>query len=158
MHATPQSDVRVLRDLARCVGEIASTEPNRQRTANWNRLNALDVDVPPQVLVHLWPLAWKEALPESQLRCTGERARAYERDLRQRIWSAENLLDDGVTEAVVHRAPTAWLEPYEGLAVRKRWADEPEMGAAAFVPVIVEKRDIEKLGAPVLHHDPGHGS
>ena len=47
----------MLRELARRLAELAADEKNEERIRNWTRLNALDADLPPQVLVHLWPLA-----------------------------------------------------------------------------------------------------
>lgn len=149
----PRPDRTLLRDLAQRLAGLAALEPNQAKIEQWTRLNALDADVPPQVLTHLWPLAWSEVLPDSGLCCTDETARAYERSLRRRIWSAENLDDDGVVEPVVHYPQTAWLDPYDGLHVKKRWANEAEAGAAEFVPVIVQRSDIEKLRDPVLHID-----
>lgn len=144
----------LLRDLGRRLAELAARESNHARIEQWTRLNALDPHVAPLVLTHLWPRVWNEVLPDSELRCSDETARAYERSLRRRIWSAETLDDDGVVEPVAHYPQTAWLDAYDGLQVQKRWAGEEEEGAAEFVPVIVRKTDIDKLGDPVLHVDP----
>ena len=158
MNRLPSKDVTTLRDLAQRVAELAATDSNAAKIETWTQLNGLRSSTPPQILVHLWAQAWTEILPDVHLLCESEAGRTYERDLRRRIWMAENVDDDGVIEPIAHYRQTAWLDPYRGLQVRKRWAGEPEDGAAAFIPVIVEKRDIEKLGDPVLHHDPEQAS
>jgi len=149
------TDRRLLRDLASRVAGLAATEANRLRAEQWTRLNALDSSVPPLVLTHLWPLAWEEVLPETEYLCTDPVARRHERYLRQELWMAEALAHDDVLEPVIHFPLTAWVEPFGGLQVQQRWADEAQTGAAEFVPVIVEKRDLEKRRDPVLHMDPG---
>jgi hypothetical protein len=151
----PQQDVTVLRDLGKRIAELAAEESNQEKIRNWTRMNDLDTSVKPQVLTHLWPLAWNEILPDSEMVCTDERARRYERYMRERIWMTENLEDDGVIEPIIYWWRSAWIDPYEGLVVEKRWADgdTDHSGAAEFIPVIVEKTDIEKIGDPVLHVD-----
>lgn len=146
-----RNETHVLRKLAGRVAELAERPKNHANIANWTRLNGLDANVAPQVLVHLWAQAWDEVLPDSALLCTDDTARRYERDLRERIWLAEHLDDDGVIEPVICRRQAAWIDPYDGLKVNKRWAGNENEGAAEFVPVIVEKADIEKLRDPVLH-------
>ena len=142
-----------LRDLGKRLAELAAEESNQQKIQNWTRLNALDRDVPPQVLGHLWPLAWDEVLPDSQLECTAPMAQRYERELRRTIWTAENLDSDNVVEPVIAYPVAFRLDNYGGLEVERRYADGHGDGAAEFVPVIVEKSDIEKLGDPVLEVD-----
>jgi len=75
---------------------------------------------------------------------------------------AENLDSDNVVEPVVPYPLAMKLEPYGGLKLQYRYADSdkappwgyaPEHGAAEIVPVITEKRDIEKIGDPVLEVD-----
>ncbi|MBT7163364.1 MAG: hypothetical protein HN904_11330, partial [Victivallales bacterium] len=60
-----RQETTVLRDLAQRVAELAATDSNSRTIDDWTRLNGLDGSVRPQVLVHLWPLAWDEVLPDS---------------------------------------------------------------------------------------------
>jgi len=76
-----QQETMILRDLAQRTAKLAAKEKNKQNIRNWTRLNSLDRDVQPQVLVHLWPLAWEEVLPDSEMQCTSHRALRYEREL-----------------------------------------------------------------------------
>ena len=78
----PTNDVDVLRDLGKRVAELAATDDNKQKIDKWTRLTDLDKSAGPLQLIHLWPLAWAEALPDDQnLVCRDETARNYERDL-----------------------------------------------------------------------------
>ena len=147
---TTQQEITILRDLAKHTAELAAEERNQERIHNWTQLNALDRSVRPQVLVHLWRLAWDEVLPDSELKCTSPMARRYERELRRTIWIAETLDTDNVVEPVVTYPLALKLNSYRGLQAQRRYAEGHDDGAAELVPVIVEKSDIEKLGDPVL--------
>ena len=148
-----QQEIIILRDLAQRMAELAAEEKNQKNIENWTRLNSLDRDVQPQVLVHLWPLAWEEVLPDSEMQCTSPGDLHYERGLRRKIWAAENLDTDMVLEPVVSYPLAFELDNYGGLNVERHYAEGHDDGAAEFVPVIVEKSDIDKLGDPVLEVD-----
>lgn len=150
-----QQEIVVLRDLSQRMAELAAEEENQKKIQNWTRLNSLDRNVRPQVLVHLWPLAWAEVLPDSEMQCTSPRALRYEREIRRKIWTAENLDTDMVLEPVVSYPLAFKLDNYGGLYVERRYAEGHDDGAAEFVPVIVKKSDIDRLGDPVLevNHD-----
>lgn len=148
-----QRETTILRDLAQRVAEVAATEANAVKTDNWTRMNGLDGSVRPQVLVHLWPLAWDEVKPDTDLQCASRLGQRYERDLRRTIWTAEHLATDNVVEPIIHYPLAYNLDPYDGLHVEKQYAEGHGDGAAEFVPVIVEKSDIDKLREPVLWVD-----
>ncbi len=89
------------------------------------------------LLTHLWPLAWSQVLPdELNLKCESEQGRRYERELRQRIWTVENLVDDTVVEPVVRYPHNVNIQPYPGFNLKKVYAkdDLAHTGAAAFPP------------------------
>jgi hypothetical protein len=110
-----QQEIAILRDMAKHIAELAAEERNQESVHNWTRLNALHGDVQPQVLVHLWALAWEEVLPDSELKCTSPMARRYERELRRAIWTAETLDSDNVVEPVVTYPLALRLHDYSGL-------------------------------------------
>jgi hypothetical protein len=152
----PQAEIEVLQSLARRVVELAEMPENHQKAQMWSRLTDLDTSVRPMLLTHLWPLAWSEALPDSStLTCHHETARYYERNLRQRIWTVENLCDDTVIEPVIRYPHCVTIHPHVGLEVEKIYAfdDHNQTGAAIFLPVIHKKSDIEKMGDPVVSVD-----
>lgn len=152
----PKQDVDVLRKLGRKVAELAATEKNKQKIDKWTRLTDLDKSAGPATLVHLWPLAWAEALPDEQyLLCENETARFYERDLRQRIWSVENLHDDTVIEPMIRYHHCTEITAYPELPVMAHYAadDHAKTGAFKFESPIKEMADIDKIGDPVVKVD-----
>ncbi len=152
----PQKDIEVLRGLGRKAAELAATEDNKQKIDKWTRLTDLDKSAGPLQLIHLWPLAWKEALPDNQhLKCENETARNYERDLRQRIWSFENLHDDTVIEPVIRYPHFTGITAYPKLPVTAHYADDDaaKTGAFKFEHPVREMADIEKIGDPVISVD-----
>ena len=152
-----QQEIAILRDLAKRTAELAAEEKNQESIRSWTRLNDLDRDIQPQVLVHLWALAWEEVLPDSELECTSPMARRYERELRRAIWTAETLDSENVVEPVIAHPLAFSLRDYSGLDgglhAHRRYAEGHGDGAAELVPVIVDKGYIEKLGDPVLEVD-----
>ncbi len=142
-------DRTLLRDLARRVAEVASLPIMAERRELWQRHNRLQ---PMRPMLLVFPEgSWRELLPEESLRCGSDVARAYERNLRMRLYYDEHLPDDTVIEKtlVVSRAvrSTGWgLEP-------KRKPSTEELGAWAFDPVINEPADLRKLHAPEVWED-----
>lgn len=91
----PEHDIQILRRLAQRIAALAAEKENREKAALWSRLTDLDTSVRPLLLTHLWPLAWSEVVPDkTTLQCENDLARWYERELRQRIWTAETLNDE----------------------------------------------------------------
>ncbi|VGO12783.1 hypothetical protein PDESU_01337 [Pontiella desulfatans] len=151
-----KQDVGILRELGRKAAELSATDDNKQKIDKWTRLTDLDKSAGPLQLIHLWPLAWAEALPDEQhLVCQNETARNYERDLRQRIWSVENLHDDTVIEPVIRYPHCVEITAYPELPVMAHYAsdDHAKTGAFKFESPIVEMADIEKIGDPVVKVD-----
>ncbi len=151
-----QTEFDILQSLARHLAELAEIPENQQKAQLWSQLTDLDPSVRPMLLTHLWPLAWSQVLPdETTLICQNETARRYERDLRQRIWSVENLSDDTVIEPVIRYPHCVTIQPYGGLTVKKVYAsdDHAQTGAAIFLPEIYQKSDIEKLNDPIVRVD-----
>lgn len=155
MHVRKE-ECEILRELGRKVAELSATEDNLQKMDKWTRLTDLDKRAGPATLVHLWPLAWAEALPDDQyLECEGDTARRYERELRQRIWAAEHLHDDSVIEPVISYPHFIDINPYPELPVAVQFAedDHARTGAYKFDSPVKERSDIEKIGDPEIRVD-----
>jgi hypothetical protein len=152
------SDRRILRDLARMVAEIAADPVMAERRQLWSRHNSLQ-KVRPMMLV--FPEgAWEELIPESSLRCEGERARWVEMRLRQTIYTYEYFQDDTVIEAT-WLGSEWWNQEFirdTGWGVEIERQEQPEdRGAFGFKPTIRTSRDLKKLHFPeVIYDEPGH--
>ncbi len=143
------SDRKILRDLAKQVRDIAALPVMEERRQLWRRHNALR---PLRPMILVFPEGgWGELITDRDMRCSGERARGIEWNLRTRIYYHENLDDDTVIEGdfILHRVvrSTGW-----GLEARYEPSTE-ERGAWAFDPVLVEPEDLEKLQLPEIHCD-----
>jgi len=145
----PPKEVRVLRDLAKQVADVAALPVMAERRAMWKRHNALQ-RVRPMILV--FPEgSWGELLPQSELKCQDEAARRIEWNLRSRLYYHEHLHDDMVIERewVVGKAirHTGWgLEP-------KNIPSTAARGAWKFDPVLKSSEDLKKLTFPQVGHD-----
>ena len=142
-------DRSILRELAQRLAEIGHLPVMAQRRDLWTRHNQLQRTRP---LVLVFPEgSWEELLPWASMRCQGDRARAIEWNLRSRIYTYEHFMDDTVIEPhyVVHKAVevSGW-----GLESKEKPSTETR-GAWAFVPVIHEPKDLERLQLPKVSHD-----
>jgi hypothetical protein len=143
-------DRNILRELARRVAEIAALPVQEERRQLWKKQNALQ-RVRPLILV--FPEgSERELLPQSVLKCEGERARQTEYQLRRRIYFFEHLHDDKPVESewIVHKVVhnSGW-----GLESQWKHSDDPT-GARKFDPVINGPDDLKKLRMPRIEHDP----
>ena len=144
-----KEDIKILRNLAQQVAEIAELPIMEERRRMWKQHNQLK-RVRPMILV--FPEgSWRELLPQSMLHCRGETARQIEYQLRQRIYQYHHIHDNSVVEKkwVVNKAiyTTGWgLEP-------KHKASSQDRGSWGFDPVINDYNDLKKLKFPRVHYD-----
>ncbi|MDC7234701.1 MAG: hypothetical protein PQJ58_15825 [Spirochaetales bacterium] len=156
MQTIPENEIQVLRSLAARLAELSKRDKNKANAEAWKDLNALKPGSKPMVLVHLWETAWGELLPkEETFQCRSERGFFYENQLRRKLWMAANITDDGVEEPVIQYPTGADLSPYGGLDWRIEYAEgeDSTSGAYHYIPVLNEKKDIEKLQDPILQYD-----
>lgn len=143
-----QDRLRV-RELARQVAAIGHLPIQQERIAAWTRHNDLERGRP---LVLVFPEgAWRELLPDSDLRLEGELARSLERGFRRQLYYHEVLQDDSVIEPVF---PV-------GLQIRDSgWGVEPRptrpadaTGAVHYEPVIQTDADLDRIRMPQVEVD-----
>ncbi len=143
-------DRKILQTLAKRVAEIAALPVMEERRAQWRRHHRL---VPGRPLVLVFPEgAWRELLPDSELQCSTDQTRAVEWELRSRIYSHENFLDDKPVEG-------KWV--FSKRIQVSNWGLSPQhtertqdTGSWKFVPVIAEFADFQKLHFPEVTFDP----
>ena len=142
-------DRLILRDLAKEVAEIAARPEITERRKNWVQHNSLRSKKP---LMLIFPEgAWQELILQSDLFCQDVRARAVEWDLRHRLYTYHNFLDDSVIQAewVVSADVTysSWgLDPIKIPSSEAR-------GAFRIQPVLHDRSDLKKLCCPDLLYD-----
>ncbi len=143
----PQADVKLIRELARRVAEIASDAVREERRRLWKRLNSLERVRP---LIHVQAIApniWEELVPAVSLRCTDAFCRRQETDLRRRIYCWEHFQDDRVVEDSVV-CPISVNGDLQASGFGMKRVIEPSAepsGAYAIANSIVEERDIENI-------------
>jgi len=145
-----KSERDILRDLANRVAEITEDPVMDRRRKMWVEHNSLRSTYP---LMLIFPEgSWAELLPDSEFRCSGQKAREMEHTLRRRIYEYEHFQDDMVVEKewivdkCIHN--TGW-----GLEARRIPSPESR-GAWHFDPVIEEPSDLKILRFPEISYDP----
>ena len=139
-----------MRDLAKCIAEIAARPEQQGRPALWYAQNSLR---PIRPLVFSSPEgAWVELVPDDRLQCEDNHARGLERGLRQRIHAAEHFHDNQVCDNVF-RVPPAVSNT--GWGVGPEYVrPEAQRGAYVWDPPIKTREDIDKIQTPTATHDP----
>ncbi len=135
-------EIRVLRDLASEVAEIAALPVNDEKRELWRRLNNLE-EVRPLVYSRFMPEVWQEFLPDDRLlTLESKAARNYECELRRKIWAFHHLKDDRIIDPVIYYGRALH---WTGGIRRELTVPEEARGAWKPKPVIIEKSDIEEI-------------
>ena len=149
-------DVGIIRSLAKRVAEIAALPVQQERRELWACINRLERVRP---LIHVQAISWdiwEELLPKAQLQTTDPFCQAQETALRRCIYCWEHFQDDRVVDDVV-RCPLAIRGEAQSANFgipRKMDRSTEASGAHAYVPVIVEERDIDRIDTePVVTVD-----
>ena len=148
--AFPERDVRVIRELAARVAEIAAEPIHAERAAMWTRINRLAPDRP---MVLIFPEgSWRELLPDDRLQCTDPGCINLERDLRRRIYYWDELQDDNVVRGDIVSS-VAWSMTGWGYGAERTKTDDP-LGAHRFESVLKTDEDIDKIQRPQVTVNP----
>ncbi len=138
-----------LRALAYRVKEISLLPEQEEKRTLWKMHNGLKRT---RVPILLYPEgSWSEIMPDGSLLIEDSLFRGIERELRTRIYYAENIRDDNViddvlySQVVIHN--TGWG------VVERRIRTEDLKGACHFDPVIKEEKDAEKIKMPQVSVD-----
>jgi hypothetical protein len=147
-------DRRILRDLARRVSEIADDQIMAERRQLWSEHNSLRSRRP---MMLIFPEgSWVELIPQKDLQCESDWARAAEMRLRQMIYTYDHFKDDTVVENE-WQASEWWKQDFFrdtgwGIEIERRQGTE-QRGAYAFKPVIRDHADLKKLHYPEVIYD-----
>ena len=140
-------DIRVLRDLAKQVAEIAAKEIQDQRRDLWRRHNSLQRTRP--LLYVRYFACWQEVFPDEKLQCEDPFFRGHERLKRQSIYQ-DRLGDDYIIEP--------WITVQASYATPdgpSRWGPEirhipssEKRGAWMFAPALKAEDDLDRMVPP----------
>lgn len=146
-----REDTAILRAYARRVREAADDPRNEILRGMWREHTSLAGERP---LIFVSPEgSWSEILPDSALRCTDERARRLETDLRRRLIRAELIRDDVPIEREIV-IPRVYLPMSECWGVQpRRVPSSVTRGAWRYEPIIDEPGDWKQLRRPELSLD-----
>ncbi|MEK6645582.1 MAG: hypothetical protein AABY84_02785 [Candidatus Firestonebacteria bacterium] len=137
-------DKNIICTLATRVAEIASLPVQNENRKMWIRINRLERVRP---LIHIQAIApdiWEELIPNKQLQCIDSFCREQEMELRKKIYCWENFRDDRVVDDIVVCPIISNYNTGCGIEIGIL-KPKDNIGAHAFLPVIVEERDIEKI-------------
>ena len=148
----PESDLRIVRDLARQVMHLAQSEQYERRRQRWRDVNELRT--PDRAPVWCRPaLVWREIMPDSVLQCGDPTCRTIERSLRRDLYK-DTVGDDhivepwwGVRAAIRVEEPPVWGLP------TKQSIGSTEQGGFRYFHPIETPDDYEKLRVPRFYHD-----
>ncbi len=138
-----RSDDQIIRDLTKRIAEIAHDPVMEERRKLWHKHAAFDGDRPMVLAEHG---GVQDIIPESRLKCSGERARGIEQGLRHTIFRFEEVGDDHVVEPYVDYN---WEVSNDGYGVPyhiERADNEGKMGSYRWDPPIKDlDKDFDKL-------------
>jgi len=97
--AISAKDKKILRDLAKKLGEVAARPIMKEKAELWRRLNSLE-RVRPMILLQNG--TWHETGDQIELQCEDEFARGQEWGLRATLYHAEHMPDDTVYTGVIY--------------------------------------------------------
>ena len=143
------SDVHILRDLAREYAEIAATDVQDERRDLWRRHNSLE-RTRPLILVKPAGRAWQET-PEVRRRCVDDFYAGHESALRRAIYR-DFIGDDWILEPwyQMQASYTVSREDLWGPKFEHIPSDDPQ-GAYKILPALKSMDDISKMAE--VHHE-----
>jgi len=147
------ADLHILRTLADRVAEAASRPIQREKEQEWRRHNALQQGRP---LVFCDPEnGWHEILPQSMLQCQDEQARQWEWQLRQRLYWADEMLDDVVVDNIWY---VPWTATRTGWGMEVHYVDAGPGGATRWDSPMTDYAMLDQLTFPkvALDHEATH--
>lgn len=147
-------DVKIIRELAGRVAQIAALPVQEEKRALWRKLNAKK---PARPMVMIDQVCWNEMNigGELTLRCTDAECRGYEEFLRRQLFQWVHFPVDMVMESFV-RVPKAINNTYFGLQVKEEIAvSDPANAVVAhkFENQFQTEADLEKIRMPMVSHD-----
>ncbi len=147
-----ESDLRIVRDLARQLMDLAQSDDYERRRQRWRDVNELRT--PDRAPVWCRPaLVWREIMPDSVLQCEDPTCRNIERSLRRDLYK-DTVGDDHIVEPwwCVRATIRAEEPPVWGLQTKQSIGSTEQGGFKYFHPIETPD-DYEKLRVPSFYYD-----
>ncbi len=145
MSPATDSDLKIIRDLARQYAEAASKEIQDQRRDLWRRHNSLE---PTRPLIYMRVFACSNEIIDPQLQCEDPFLRAHERWFRQMLFQ-DWLEDDYILEPwITQRASFIPQGESEWGPAYGRHKSAQQGGSWKYDPPLKDLDDIDKLTTP----------
>ena len=142
----------IVRELARQVAALAADPANERIKKRWRDVNALRK--PDRAPVWCKPIAaWKELVPDSELKCKDRFLRNTEAEFR-RILVKRDIGDDTPIESTYDVQAVFKVHPANvwGVDIRHQSSTSAD-GAWGYVPALPDWADMDKLAKPVFTYD-----
>jgi hypothetical protein len=148
-------ELRILRDLAGRVAEIAALPVQEEKRRLWRRLNGLRPERP---MVMIDQVCWNEMNIDDELtlRCEDPEYRGYEDFLRRTLFQWKHFPVDMVVESLL-RIPKAIHNTGLGVGAQEDIAVTDPTNAVVghrFINQFLTEDDLEKIQTPRVTHDP----
>lgn len=149
-----KNDVKILRELAARVAEIASSPIQEEKKVLWRGLNGLK---PIRPMVMIDQICWHELNVDNELtlQCIEPECRKYEEHLRRIIYQWTHFPVDMVVESCI-RVPKAVRNTGFGIGVKEETAvTDPSNTVVGhkYINQLMAEDDLEKIKTPYVHHD-----
>jgi len=151
---TPANDVRILRELAESVSEIAHLPVHEEKRRLWRSLNGLR-PVRPMVWINEEP--WdelRENEPELTCVCEDPFARSIEDRLRRTIYLWNHLRADRIVDSVF-TTPIVYHDSGYGIERSATLSNGSDygLGSCDYLPIMRSLDDIERIRVPFITVD-----
>jgi len=151
---TNSKDIRILRELAKRVAEIAALPVQEEKRELWRKLNSLNPERP---MVMVDQVCWNEMNSggELELLCIDEECREYEQQLRRTLFQWHRFPVDMVVESFID-VPRAIQNSAFGIGVwEETIADDPTSAVVShkYENQLQTESDLEKILMPEISHD-----
>lgn len=148
-------DVKIIRELALQVAEIAALPVQQEKQVLWRKLNALKPDRP---MVMVDQVCWNEMNlnDELTLRCQDPECQAYEEHLRRILYQWRHFPVDMVVEPLI-RVPRAIHNSGFGITTHEQIAVSDPTNSVVSHQIanqLTNDADLDKVKMPVVSHDP----
>jgi len=148
------NDVKIIRELAGKVREVAALPMQEEKRKLWRRLNGLK---PVRPMVMIDQVCWNEMdlNGELTLRCTDKELRGYEQELRQTLFQWKYFPVDMVVEPFI-RVPKAINNTGFGIAIEEEIVATDSTNSVVshkFENQFQKDEDVEKIQIPSVTHN-----